>query len=123
MLGKSFIQQMASNGGSVRAAKLHAGCLSADISSTDIAVEKRRQAWRPREPERVLSVKGPDGNNRAGEFDMRTFIAGTTKVHIIAHISREDLEPEGLVLHRFEDLRALRMRLSKRSSIATAAGP
>jgi hypothetical protein len=65
-------------------------------------VEKRRQAWRPREPERVLSVKGPDGNNRAGEFDMRTFIAGTTKIDIIAHISREDLELEGLVLHRFE---------------------
>ncbi len=33
---------------------------------------------------------------------MRTFIAGTTKIDIIAHISREDLELEGLVLHRFE---------------------
>ncbi len=33
---------------------------------------------------------------------MRTFIAGTTKIDIIAHISREDLELERLVLHRFE---------------------
>ncbi len=33
---------------------------------------------------------------------MRTFIAGTTKIDIIAHISREDLELERLVFHRFE---------------------
>jgi hypothetical protein len=34
--------------------------------------------------------------------DMRTFVAGTTKIDVIAHISREDLELDRLVLSRFE---------------------
>jgi hypothetical protein len=33
---------------------------------------------------------------------MRTFVAGTTKIDVIAHISREDLELDRLVLSRFE---------------------
>ena len=33
---------------------------------------------------------------------MRTFIAGKTKIDVIAHISREDLELDRLVLSRFE---------------------
>jgi hypothetical protein len=35
-------------------------------------------------------------------MDMRTFVAGTTKIDVIAHISREDLELDRLVLNRFE---------------------
>lgn len=37
-----------------------------------------------------------------GEIDMRTFVAGATKIDVIAHISREDLELDRLVLSRFE---------------------
>jgi hypothetical protein len=37
-----------------------------------------------------------------GKIDMRTFVAGTTKIDVIAHISREDLELDRLVLSRFE---------------------
>ena len=33
---------------------------------------------------------------------MRTFVAGATKIDVIAHISREDLELDQLVLSRFE---------------------
>ena len=33
---------------------------------------------------------------------MRTFVAGTTKIDVIAHISQEDLELDRLVLSRFE---------------------
>ena len=33
---------------------------------------------------------------------MRTFVVGTTKINVIAHISREDLELDRLVLSRFE---------------------
>ena len=33
---------------------------------------------------------------------MRTFVAGATKIDVIAHISREDLELDRLVLFRFE---------------------
>jgi hypothetical protein len=33
---------------------------------------------------------------------MRTFVAGTTRIDVIAHISREDLELDHLVLSRFE---------------------
>jgi len=33
---------------------------------------------------------------------MRTFVAGATKIDVIAHISREDLELDRLVLCRFE---------------------
>jgi hypothetical protein len=33
---------------------------------------------------------------------MRTFVAGTTTIDVIAHISREDLELDRLVLNRFE---------------------
>jgi hypothetical protein len=35
-------------------------------------------------------------------MDMRTFVAGTTKIDVIAHISWEDLELDRLVLSRFE---------------------
>jgi hypothetical protein len=37
-----------------------------------------------------------------GEIDMRTFVAGATKIDVIAHISREDLELDRLVHSRFE---------------------
>jgi hypothetical protein len=33
---------------------------------------------------------------------MRTFVVGTTKIDVVAHISREDLELDRLVLSRFE---------------------
>jgi hypothetical protein len=33
---------------------------------------------------------------------MRTFVAGTTKIDVVAHISREDLELDRLVLCRYE---------------------
>ena len=33
---------------------------------------------------------------------MRTFVVGATKIDVIAHISREDLELDRLVLSRFE---------------------
>ena len=33
---------------------------------------------------------------------MRTFIVGTTKIDVVAHIIREDLELDRLVLSRFE---------------------
>ena len=33
---------------------------------------------------------------------MRTFIVGTTKIDVVAHVSREDLELDRLVLSRFE---------------------
>ena len=33
---------------------------------------------------------------------MRTFVVGATKIDVIAHISREDLELDRLVLCRFE---------------------
>jgi hypothetical protein len=33
---------------------------------------------------------------------MRTFVAGETKIDVIAHISQEDLELDRLVLSRFE---------------------
>ena len=33
---------------------------------------------------------------------MRTFVVGTTKIDVIAHISREDLELDRLILRRFE---------------------
>ena len=33
---------------------------------------------------------------------MRTFVAGTTRIDVIAHISREDLELDHLILSRFE---------------------
>jgi hypothetical protein len=35
-------------------------------------------------------------------MDMRTFVAGTTKIDVIAHISQEGLELDRLVLRRFE---------------------
>ncbi len=54
------------------------------------------------EPERVLSVNAPSGPIIVGGLDMRTFVAGTTKIDVIAHISREDLELDRLVLSRFE---------------------
>ena len=39
----------------------------------------------------MLSVKGAAGTDHAGEMDMRTFVAGETKIDVIAHISQEDL--------------------------------
>jgi hypothetical protein len=33
---------------------------------------------------------------------MRTFVVGTTKIDVVAHISREDLELDRLVLSGFE---------------------
>jgi hypothetical protein len=50
----------------------------------------------------VLSVKGAAGTVRVGGNDMRTFVVGATKIDVIAHISREDLELDRLVLCRFE---------------------
>jgi hypothetical protein len=44
----------------------------------------------------VLSVEGAAGTDHAGEMDMRTFIAGETKIDVIAHISQEDLELDRL---------------------------
>jgi hypothetical protein len=38
---------------------------------------------------------------------LRTFVVGTTKIDITAHISREDLELDRLVLRRFEGSEAL----------------
>jgi hypothetical protein len=55
-----------------------------------------------REPLRVLSVSGLMGPFPVGEIDMRTFVAGATKIDVIAHISREDLELDRLVLSRVE---------------------
>ena len=55
-----------------------------------------------REPRLVLSVKGAAGTDHVGEIDMRTFVAGETKIDVIAHISQEDLELDRLVLSRFE---------------------
>jgi hypothetical protein len=49
----------------------------------------------------VLSVNCLGGPIIVG-LDMRTFVAGTTKIDVIAHISREDLELDCLVLSRFE---------------------
>ena len=50
----------------------------------------------------MLSVKASGVPIIVGGLDMRTFIAGTTKIDVIAHISREDLELDRLVLSRFE---------------------
>jgi hypothetical protein len=33
---------------------------------------------------------------------MHTFVVGTTKIDVVAHISREDLELDRLILSRFE---------------------
>jgi hypothetical protein len=33
---------------------------------------------------------------------MRTFVAGTTRIDVVAHISRDDLELDRLVLSRFQ---------------------
>ena len=60
-----------------------------------------------KEPRRVLSVKGAAGAVRVGEIDMRTFVAGATKIDVIAHISQEDLELDRLVLSRFEGSEAI----------------
>jgi hypothetical protein len=37
-----------------------------------------------------------------GGVSLRTFVVGTTKIDVIAHISREDLELDRLILRRFE---------------------
>ena len=44
----------------------------------------------------------PDGTNTNGDQLVRTFVVGTTKIDVIAHISREDLELDRLILRRFE---------------------
>jgi hypothetical protein len=49
----------------------------------------------------VLSVRDADGI-LLGRVTMRTFVSGTTRIDVIAHISREDLELDRLVLRRFE---------------------
>ena len=49
-----------------------------------------------------LQRRGGTGQLLVGEFHMRTFIVGTTKIDVVAHISREDLELDRLVLSRFE---------------------
>ena len=51
---------------------------------------------------------------------MRTFVAGETKIDVIAHISQEDLELDRLMLSRFEGSETIATRLFKRSSIASA---
>jgi hypothetical protein len=38
---------------------------------------------------------------------LRTFVVGTTKIDITAHISREDLQLDRLVLRRYEGSEAL----------------
>ena len=43
----------------------------------------------------------PGGNNPRGA-SLRTFVVGTAKIDVIAHISREDLGLDRLVLGRFE---------------------
>jgi hypothetical protein len=50
----------------------------------------------------MQSVKVLPGPVRVGGNDMRTFVVGATKIDVIAHISREDLELDRLVLYRFE---------------------
>ena len=75
------------------------------------------------EPRRGLSVKGAAGTSSCGGMDMRTFVAGETKIDVIAHISQEDLELDRLVLSRFEGSEMIANAAFQRSSIATAAGP
>jgi hypothetical protein len=50
----------------------------------------------------MQSVKVLPGPVPVGGNDMRTFVVGATKIDVIAHISREDLELDRLVLCRFE---------------------
>ena len=52
---------------------------------------------------------------------MRTFIAGTTKIDVIAHISREDLELDRWCSVGLRDRRQLRTPPFERSSTAIAA--
>jgi hypothetical protein len=49
----------------------------------------------------------PDGTNTNGDQLVRTFVVGTTKIDVIAHISREDLELDRLILRRFEGAETL----------------
>ena len=53
---------------------------------------------------------------------MRTFLADTTKIDVIAYISGDDLEVDRLVLRRFEGSRQPPPPLSKSSLTVTAAG-
>jgi hypothetical protein len=57
----------------------------------------------------------------AGGIVMRTFLADTTKIDVIAHISGDDLGIDRLVLRRFEGSEPP-MPLSKSWSPVTAAG-
>jgi hypothetical protein len=53
------------------------------------------------EPCQKLSVKAHAGDKCWG-INMRTFIAGTTTIDVIAHIGPDNLELDRLVLSRFE---------------------
>ena len=53
------------------------------------------------EPCQKLSVKAHAGDKCWG-INMRTFIAGTTTIDVIAHIGTDNLELDRLVLSRFE---------------------
>ena len=55
-----------------------------------------------REPQHLLCVTAPDRPLYYSGTDMRTFVAGTTKIDVIAHISQEGLELDRLVLSGFE---------------------
>jgi hypothetical protein len=60
----------------------------------------RRQLWCAPELGPCLRVRTLEKS--LSEIDMRTFMAGTTKIDVIAHISQEGLELDRLVLSRFE---------------------
>ena len=67
-----------------------------------LEVLRKRLHQEPPEPRRVPSVDVSAGTDHVGEIDMRTFVAGETKIDVIAHIRQEDLELDRLVLSRFE---------------------
>jgi hypothetical protein len=60
----------------------------------------------PPEPGLPLPFSSTAGTNSRG-ISLRTFVVGTTKIDVTAHISREDLEFDRLVLGRFEGSEAL----------------
>lgn len=72
------------------------------------------------EPYQKLSVEAHAGD-KCWRIDMRTFIAGTTTIDVIAHIGPDNLELDRLVLSRFEDQSRLQMRLSNHWSSVMAA--
>ena len=50
----------------------------------------------------MTGVGSSSDGNLQGELSMRTFLADTTKIDVIAHISGDDLGIDRLVLRRFE---------------------